>query len=378
MTWFNPVVGTWLFTIYGTNSAGSTWYSWYVSVSASYSVYYYNEQLDNALVDYSQPITISNAISAGVANIINKDVLVIFTFNGIEIKETVKSDIYGTYSYTYYPSPQDVGQAQLLVTRPNSSPPYSIIHFELIGMSLSPPTSEIPVFSFVLGRSTSNNTVLTINNLSARTMTGLHANVTIVTPSPYLTGVNISVASTLSGYASTNVNVEIYATNYVPRTQVDIVFSSNEGATIKTTIYVEVPTLAPTLVSKTLIQGTFVPGEQTVYEYIVSNEGYADTGILSVTLPETDGITLVSPSTIPSLAPGQSFSIFFLITPPESIKRVNASSVITSSVIVSSEESFVATNVQVIATGLPSYNVLIIAKDEQSMYFSLFLSLMYR
>ena len=239
-TWPNPRVGNYYFAIELVNAGGFAYSTWTLTVNPLYSVEYVNPSLSNAMIDYTSPLTITGTVDSDSSNVVDKDVLVVMNLNGVLVTNTVKTDLLGTYTFTYHPSPQDVGPGLLYVIAPNEVPPYNIISFEVIGLSLFPPTSAIPMFSFVLGKSTSNSSVLTITNLSnTRSVTGLHAIATIVTPTANLTSVNITVPSSLAANATAQVTVQVFATGFVPKTQVDIIFATNEAASIRTTIYVE-------------------------------------------------------------------------------------------------------------------------------------------
>jgi hypothetical protein len=119
------------------------------------------------------------------------------------------------------------------------------------------------------------------------------------------------------------------------------------------------------LVSKTQVQGSFVVGDQTIFEYIISNVGKAETGILTITLPAVPGVSLITPTTIPSLLPKESFSIFFSISPQPLTKRDGDNTVVTT-VIVSSESAFLSDSLQVTSTVNTTGTVIVSVVDDQS------------
>jgi hypothetical protein len=122
------------------------------------------------------------------------------------------------------------------------------------------------------------------------------------------------------------------------------------------------PEQVPFLTSKNIL-GNFPSGEQTVYEQIISNEGYAQTGPLSIVFPETSGFILLSPSVIPSLLPGESYSIYYLIT-PNNLKRAEDNSTIINNIIIFSEDVFLSTKVQIEGSSPVTENVGVFVVDE--------------
>ena len=115
-------------------------------------------------------------------------------------------------------------------------------------------------------------------------------------------------------------------------------------------------------------QGTFTDSQQSIYEYVITNEGTAVSGPLSISFPPSNTVSLLSPNTIPSLSPSQSYSIYFLITPSNSTinkRDISANSTELINLLVSSEEASLATTMRVITTSATESNVTITVVDEQ-------------
>lgn len=59
---------------------------------------------------------------------------------------------------------------------------------------------------------------------------------------------------------------------------------------------------------------------QSLILVTVTNVGGSASGVLSVSLPaQASGISLVSPPSIPSLAPGASYTLVFMVTPTSNV-----------------------------------------------------------
>ena len=242
-------------------------------------------------------------------------------------------------------------------------------------MSVSPVSSTLPVYSYIGTTTLSHNSLI---NLSQRNITGIsgyasyYGNMTVT----------IGVKSWLAPGETAPISVTVLSGSIVNKTLVDIVFTSNEGATAKMSIYVSgkficsrkssftsVPKLAPKLVSKTKFQGNFLSGEQHIFEYVITNAGAGETGILSVTFPALPSIELLTPNVISSLQPGQSYSIFFLIS-LDSAKR-DITDTIVSTVIVASETALLMDTVAVTPTTNTTAYVVLHIVDDSSMILKL-------
>jgi hypothetical protein len=301
---------------------------------------------------------------------------VVVTISGedLYLEYDIVSDENGEFTVTFNPS--QTGTGSIVVKHPSLSS-YAYMEFEVIGttspfkniynlgMEITPSSSSTPVFSFIMGESNTSSNVLVLTNLGQNSLTNVTGIATVLDSSDL--SVTVTSNTTLLFNQSYYITLTIQANGPISLSTVILQFTSTEGATATTTIYVSVSDLKPLLVGKSLVDGKFPSGEQTVYEYIITNEGSASSGILSVTLPYSDYITLLSSNTIPSLMPGESYSLYFLVTPPTVTKRDTTAPVDVTHMIVSSEAVSLTAEIHVASATTDVAIVLIQVGDENGM-----------
>jgi hypothetical protein len=173
-----------------------------------------------------------------------------FTTNGISVEKLVTTDGLGTFQYTYYPSDNEIGPIEVLAKHPFATNreylQYTPIIFELIGnefmvtekiyivgMKITPDASATPVYTFLSSASQTYNNLV---NLGERTLTGITA--TVVTDPSFNFTVDVTVTNTLAAYGSAPISLTLTSDSVIPLTPVDIIITSNEGASARTTVYV--------------------------------------------------------------------------------------------------------------------------------------------
>ncbi len=101
---------------------------------------------------------------------------------------------------------------------------------------------------------------------------------------------------------------------------VTIQVTTDQGAVLSILVGVTVDPLTPVLATNPGYLDTgMVVGSQTLVSFTVVNNGGAPSGALQVSLPYTSYMTLASPATIPSLAPGASSTVTVELTPPANL-----------------------------------------------------------
>ena len=132
-----------------------------------------------------------------------------------------------------------------------------------------------------------------------------------------------TVPDTLAGNGTNTINYTIEAPNesLITQARLGISIESNEGVTDILPINVNVDRIIPKLVSDTSpLNQAMLRGEQTALEFTITNEGGAAAENIEVLLPESfSWMSLATPSTIESLAPGESTDVTLLLTPEANI-----------------------------------------------------------
>ena len=101
---------------------------------------------------------------------------------------------------------------------------------------------------------------------------------------------------------------------------VTIQVTTTQGAVLDILLDVTVVPLTPVLAANPgYLDSGMVVGAQTLVSFTVVNNGGAPSGDLQVSLPSTSYMSLASPATIPSLAPGASSTVTVELTPPSNL-----------------------------------------------------------
>ena len=101
---------------------------------------------------------------------------------------------------------------------------------------------------------------------------------------------------------------------------VTIQVTTTQGAVLDILLGVTVAPLTPVLAANPgYLDSGMVVGAQSLVSFTVVNNGGAPSGDLQVNLPATSYMSLVSPATIPSLAPGASSTVTVELTPPSDL-----------------------------------------------------------
>lgn len=210
------------------------------------------------------------------------------------------TDASGNYLTTFRPLATEAGHYTVAAAQPDVTEDVVQDQFELIGLRAEPGGLELRL---AVNQSVSGE--IELRNSSERPLSGLAAvaqtaagNIqTVLTP-----------PATLGAGATAKLQYTLTATN-ATFTRAKVVFhlTSAEGAVLDVPVQLTVLPLASQLVATpgTLSRG-MLRGAQSLVECELVNLGSAPTGELSVELPANFAwMTLASPATMPSLAPGE-------------------------------------------------------------------------
>ena len=219
------------------------------------------------------------------------------------------TDAGGKFATAFQPLATEAGVYQYGAGPADQVTDPPIGQFEIVGMTISSQSALNVAPGVPLSGSA------TVSNLSPVPLTGL---TTDVIDAPANIQVQVSLGSmTLAGSGTIPLNFVITATNtLVTQANVLILVQSNEGAAQVLTLPITVIPLAPRLVAQpgTIISG-MVPGNQQLVTFNVTNNGGAASGPVQVAIPQAPWLSLISPATIGSLAPGQSATVTLQLLP---------------------------------------------------------------
>jgi len=236
---------------------------------------------------------------------------IFISVNGTTRELQATTDSNGNYSTIFQPLQYEAGQYSVGADYPGATSAATQTTFQIVGMTATP--SSIGTLRVV--PNTPITGTFTLNNLSNTPLTGLSA--TVIDAASDLT-VNLTPPSNLSssGQGTLSYSITSSGANGAESSAFYIQVTSNEGAIIDIPVAVNVVPVTPQLVANPgyLNVGMLVGG-QTLVSFQVTNTGGAPTGNIQVSLPSASYLSLASPATLSSLAPGASATITLLLSP---------------------------------------------------------------
>ncbi|MEM1278516.1 MAG: Calx-beta domain-containing protein [Cyanobacteria bacterium P01_H01_bin.152] len=232
--------------------------------------------------------------------------------NGFERLVDTFTDANGDFELNFVPLPGEGGQYEINAYFPDN-PAEDVAaedSFTLLGMQF-----EADGVSHQVLADSPFTAQASLENLTDIDLTGLTAS---VEGAPSNWDVQVTLPSVLAGDGTNQISYTIFAPNASPiiQDQFDIRLTSAEGATAVLPVDVDLQRIVPNLVADVprLSRG-MLRGDQTAVEFTVTNEGGAETGDIQVNLPSAEWLSLATPPTIESLAPGESAEVTLLLTP---------------------------------------------------------------
>jgi hypothetical protein len=223
------------------------------------------------------------------------------------------TDSTGNYSITFQPLQYEAGEYSVAAADPGVPNPPAQAYFEIVGIIATPATASVQVIP-----DTPLSGQFTLTNLSDVTLTGLTAT---SSGGPAGLTVQLTPPGELAGNGTATLGYSLDATS----TQaafgvVSINVTTDQGAVLDIPLNVSIAPLTPVLaVQPGSLDSGMVVGAQSLISFTVTNNGGAASGDLQVSLPATAYLSLASPATIPSLAPGASSTVTLELTPASNL-----------------------------------------------------------
>ena len=226
---------------------------------------------------------------------------------------TATTDASGHYSVTFQPLPNEAGEYSVTAADPGVTNPAVQAHFAIVGMTASPATANVTVVP-----NTPLTGTFTLTNLSSTTLSGLTAT---ASGGPAGLTVQLTPPSQIAGDGTATLAYSLDDTSTQAASGVvTIQVTTTQGAVLNILLGVSVAPLTPVLAANPgFLNSGMVVGAQTLVSFTVVNNGGSPSGDLQVSLPTTSYMTLASPATIPSLAPGASSTVTVELSPPSNL-----------------------------------------------------------
>jgi RHS repeat-associated protein len=219
----------------------------------------------------------------------------------------------GDYSVTFQPLPDEAGNYSVTAADPDVTNPAVQAQFTIVGMTASPSTAKVTVVP-----NTPLTGTFTLTNLSDVTLSGLTAT---ARGGPLGLTVQLTPPTQIAGDGSATLGYSLDDSSTQANSGVvTIQVTTTQGADLTILLGVSVDPLTPVLAANPgYLDSGMVVGAQTLVSFTVVNNGGAPSGNLQVKLPATPYMSLASPATIPSLAPGASSTVTVELTPPSNL-----------------------------------------------------------
>jgi hypothetical protein len=220
------------------------------------------------------------------------------------------TDASGGYSVQFRPLPNEAGVYSIAAAHPGVAEDISQGQFALVGMR-----TDVATVPLLLTPGTLLTGSFTLYNLGSVPLTGLTVEV-LGAPASITFTASLS-NETLPGHDSLRLDYSALAADTSAlRADLELRFTSAEGATHAVPVTIRVIPLTPELVANPgFLQHGMVRGSQAIVTFQVRNTGGAATTPLTVSLPDAPWLSLVSPAVIPGLQPGFQTSITLALTP---------------------------------------------------------------
>ncbi len=226
---------------------------------------------------------------------------------------TATTDSSGHYSVTFQPLEDEAGEYSVTAADPGVTNPAVQAQFEIVGMTATPANANVSVVP-----NTPLTGQFTLTNLSDVTLSGLTAT---ASGGPAGLTVQLTPPSQITGEGTATLAYSLDDTGTQAASGVvTIQVNTTQGAVLDILLGVSLAPLTPLLATNPgYLDSGMVVGDQALISFTVVNHGGSPSGDLQVSLPTTPYMTLASPATIPSLAPGASSTVTVELSPASSL-----------------------------------------------------------
>ena len=206
-----------------------------------------------------------------------------------------------------------MGNYSVTAADPGVTNPAVQAQFTIVGMTATPANTNVTVVP-----NTPLTGTFTLTNLSSATLTGVTAT---SSGGPAGLTVQLTPPSQIPGNGTATLAYSLDETSAQAASgTLDIHVTTTQGAVLDIPVGVTVVPLTPILaVNPGSLNTGMLVGAQTLISFNVVNNGGAPSGDLQVSLPSTSYMSLASPATIPSLAPGASSTVTLELSPPSNL-----------------------------------------------------------
>jgi len=309
--------------------------------------------VDGDLFNGSTPIII-NGITEAVTKdpVPNKQVDVYVVVDGVRRVFSAESDMNGEFSVSFVPLNGEAGEYYVGACFPGEGLNVAQDEFTIVGAK----HTETDFIIWDLWHLETKPLFLEIKNFSDIALNNV--NVEILSAP---TGCNLSFTpvSSLPGGSFATINYTVEATEVTAGTQyeeVKLALTSAEGTIYEFSAWFFCRATTGNLrIDPVVLNTTMVKDQVNYREFEVTNIGLDTTGLINISLPEVDWMSLASADSIPSLDVGESAVVTLRLSPGEDIQLNNP---VTGNIVLSATNSS--------STGLP-FSIMPISVETGSL-----------
>ncbi|MCP5525484.1 MAG: putative Ig domain-containing protein [Verrucomicrobiales bacterium] len=226
------------------------------------------------------------------------------------------SDAQGDYSIVFSPLPNEAGRYTVGADHPGVSTTAVQDTFELIGFRAEPAS-----LSFLVPEDGSHSGAVKLHNLGESPLHGLTVQI-VEQPVNLTVETAIDGGGLLAAGGEISLGYTVRATDVSPPTgliRLRIESAEDIAAQLAMGIRVE-PRVARLIAEPTQLSGGMARGSQRAVFIELANLGAIDSGPITVSLPPAPWLQLAVTNPLPSLPPGETNRIKFLLTPSEELE----------------------------------------------------------
>lgn len=272
---------------------------------------------DKSVYDMESVVKISGKLTAASGGSAKRDVEVYIINDGFRQTLEAKTDEKGEFAVEYTPYASQTGHFSIGACYPGENANTAMAEFDVLGLSRVDDSyikAETKVNApYAVNIKLKNPCSQSLTKLSAVTATApANCSITYQLPENVAAGEEFTLTATITGTSSCP-ELKWY--------DINIHVESSEQASIDIPVLWYCTTPDPKLVVDKQTASVSLPqGYVTEYAVTITNTGAGETGVISVSLPEGDWITLGTPKNMKSLAQDESATIVLAMTPTDQLK----------------------------------------------------------
>ena len=255
----------------------------------------------------AEPVLITgSAVLIDSTPAMNKEVEIYVVTQGIRRSLSATTDSEGKFSVTFEPGSNEVGHYLIGACYPGENLQTAQDEFDIMGFG----RTSASWLTWYLHKGETINGSFTVKNFSNAELTGLKLN---FPQKPAGFEIQVNTISVLEGNQTASFNFSVTGNavspglNYI---KIPVIISSDQGVKFEFTALYYCQALEGLLKTEPLsLSSSFTKDKIRYIEFIVYNSGAGNTGKVTLSLPDTDWMSLASSSVIENIAPGENAKV---------------------------------------------------------------------